>query len=167
MFHDASQSKVKKAKINIKMHIIFLGLKAKNVAINLHFVVPIFCESNIAMSYSSVLFQRDRRGKELLCIMLCFSSNIDLQACIHFKNDRTWNISSKLPSWVPAWGAEPQLGHTWKNCCRDLLGRAGELLWGGTCPAKPFCKAVACHIRFSFFLTMILVYVQNDLNLWV
>lgn len=166
MFHGASQSKVKKAKINIKMHIIFLGLKAKNVTINLHFVVPIFCESNAAMSYSFVLFQKDRRGKELLCIVLCFSSSIDLQTCIHFKIDRTWNISAKLPSWDPAWGAEPQLDCTWQNCCRDLLGRAGELLWGGTCPAKPFCKALACQTRFSF-LTMILVYVQNDLNLRV
>lgn len=71
-FHGVSQSKVKKAKINIKMHIIFLGLKAKNVTINLHFVVPIFCESNTAMSYSSVLFQRDRRGKEV-CASRCVS----------------------------------------------------------------------------------------------
>lgn len=167
MFHGASRSKVKKAKINIKMYIIFLGLKVKNVTINLHFVVPIFCESNTAMSYSSVWFQRDRRGKELfLCLTLCFSSSIDLETCIHFNIDRAWNISSKVPCWAPARGAEPQLGCAWKNCCRDLLGRAGEL-WGGACPVKPFCKAVACHTRSSFFLTMKLVYVQNDLELWV
>lgn len=87
---DASQSEVKKAKINIKVSIIFLGLNAKNVITNLHFVVPIFCESNTAMSCSSVLFRRDGRGKELLRIVLC--SNIystDLQACIHFKINRT------------------------------------------------------------------------------
>lgn len=65
-FRGGSQSEVKKAKINIKMRVIFLGLKAKNVTINLHFVVPIFCESNTAMSYSSILFQRDRRGRSFV-----------------------------------------------------------------------------------------------------
>lgn len=143
--------RLRKLKSISKCILFFLAWKQKDVTINLHFVVPIFCESNTAMSYSSVLFQRERRGKELLCITLCFSSSIDLQTCIHFKIDRTWNISSKLPSWVPARGAEPQLVCTWQNCCRDLLGRAGELLWGGACPAKPFCNAVACHTRFSFF----------------
>lgn len=146
------------------MHIIFLGLKAKKVTINLHFVVPIFCESNTAISYSCVLFQRERRGKELLCITLCFSSSTDFQTCIQFKIDRTWNISCKLPCWVPARGA---VVLDMAGCCRDLLGRAGELLWGGACPAKPFCNAVACHTRLSFFVPVILVYVQNDLNLWV
>lgn len=71
-FRGVSQSKVKKAKISIKIRIIVLGLKAKHVTINLHFVVPIFCESNTAMSYSSILFQRDRKGKEF-CAARCVS----------------------------------------------------------------------------------------------
>lgn len=71
VFCGASQSEAKKTKIDIKMHISFLGSKAKNVTINFHFVVQIFSESNTATSYSSVLFQRDGRRKELLCIVSC------------------------------------------------------------------------------------------------
>lgn len=88
VFCDASQSEVKKAKIHIKTRIIFLGLKAKNVTISLHVVVPILCERNTATSYSCVLFPRDGRGKEQRVVRR-FSYSTDLQACAHFKIDRT------------------------------------------------------------------------------
>lgn len=150
MFHDASQPKVKKAKINIKMHIIFLGLKAKNVAINLHFVVPIFCESNIAMSYSSVLFQRDRRGKELLCIMLCFSSSIDLQACIHFKKWQDLKYFLQTSLLGSCMGSRAPVGSYMEELLQGPVGKG----WGAAVrrdmPSQAFLQG--CGMSHTFLL---------------
>lgn len=67
VFCDASQSEVWKAESSIKTPIIFLGFTAKNVTINLHFVVPMFCEAHLCC------FIVTSRGtcRELLCIVSC------------------------------------------------------------------------------------------------